>query len=524
MGRRVQPKQELGVRTHFNFSSVAKRVASIHLGEERNLPAKLLRRLAFDLGVKRLSLVTYDSELDRITRLDYTGFKSRIRDFNVSKLVVRKVARDRKAFITEDIGQYPELVGPFAKRYRTPACAAVPVIFQDELVGILCLSNLSATQARELTARAGELQSLAAQMGQLIYHWQFLQEGREGALREGRSDRGRFFEILDEFIDNINATYETDAIVSVFSHLLGEAIPFTAWAMLFDALDKGEEVIVSLAAATSEDELKVLVSQIEKPWHQPLSKSSINLSDVSIVSGDKHLVEAGPVDPSIDQRIEVSPIYLDNNLFGVMGLLLPQVAVLSEDHRQFIKVMSHHLGMHLKKNYLMVANQELEFQDKLTGLFNQRHFYTLLEREFQRALRYNVPFSLLFVDVDHFKDINDTYGPDEGDSVLKEISRIMVDNHRATDLVSRYSGERFVMALPETHLRESEMVANRLRRLIANHTFFIARENIFIKVTASLGVASTIDRAVWRSSLNSLILRSTSPSGAGAIEWSLTRR
>ncbi len=199
MGRRVQPKQELGVRTHLNFSSVAKRVASIHLGEERNLPAKLLRRLAFDLGVKRLSLVTYDSELDRITRLDYTGFKSRIRDFNVSKLVVRKVARDRKAFITEDIGQYPELVGPFAKRYRTPACAAVPVIFQDELVGILCLSNLSATQARELTARAGELQSLAAQMGQLIYHWQFLQEGREGALREGRSDRGRFFEILDEF-------------------------------------------------------------------------------------------------------------------------------------------------------------------------------------------------------------------------------------------------------------------------------------------------------------------------------------
>jgi len=348
-------------------------------------------------------------------------------------------------------------------------------------------------QVRELAARSGEVQSLAAQMGQLIYHWEFLQEGREGAVREGRADRGRFFELLDEFIDDINSTYETDAIVSIFSQLLGEAIPFRSWAMLFNALDKGEEVVVSLAAPTSEEELKVLVSQMEEQWQHPLSKGAINISDISIVFGEKHLVEAGPVGPGVAQRIEVSPIYLDNNLFGVIGFLLAEEAVLSEDHRQFVKVMSHHLGMHLKKNYLMVANQELEFQDKLTGLFNQRHFYTLLEREFQRAVRYNVPFSLLFVDVDHFKDINDTYGPEEGDNVLKEISRIIVDTHRATDLVSRYSGERFVLALPETHLREAEMVANRLRRLIANHTFFIASGNIFIKVTASLGAASFID-------------------------------
>lgn len=493
MARKTQPRRVLKPKTHFNFSGVAKHVASIHLGEERNLPGKLLRRLAFDLGIKRLSLVEYDSELDRITRLNYTGFKSRVRDFNATKLVVRKVARERKPFITQDISQHPELVGPYAKYYRTPACAVAPVIFQNELVGILCLSNLSASQVQELSARVGELQSVAAQLGQLIYHWQFLLEGRVGAAREGRPDRGRFFELLDEFIDNINSTYETNAIVSIFSQLLRETVPFNAWAMLFNALDKAEEVIVSLAASTSEDELKVLVSQIEQPWRRPMSKGPINVSDVSIVCGDKYLVEAGSVDPAIEQRVEVSPIYLDNNLFGVIGLLLPQEAVLGEDHRQFIKVMSHHLGMHLKKNYLMVANQELEFQDKLTGLFNQRHFYTLLEREFQRAVRYNVPFSLLFVDVDHFKDINDTYGPEEGDNVLKEISRIIVDNHRATDLVSRYSGERFVMALPETHLRESEMVADRLRRLIANHTFFIASENIFIKVTASLGVASFLD-------------------------------
>jgi two-component system cell cycle response regulator len=166
---------------------------------------------------------------------------------------------------------------------------------------------------------------------------------------------------------------------------------------------------------------------------------------------------------------------------------------LSEESRQFIKVLSHHLGTHIKKNCLMAANQELEHTDKITGLYNQRHFFTVLEREFERSTRYNTPFSLLFLDVDHFKDINQTYGVEEGYNVLREISRVLQVALRSTDHISRYSGERFVVALTETGLRESEMVGNRIRRLIANHSFYIGAENIFIKVTASIGVASFLD-------------------------------
>ncbi len=482
-----------GVRGHFNLSLLQKHIATINLGEVRNLPVQVIRRLAVDLKVKRISIVEYDHIHQRITNISNIGFRIRGKDLNVSKLVVEKVAREREPFITDDIEAYPELLSPFHKNYRTPACAVVPINFQNELVGILCLSDLSGSQAEELRRRRLEFEAVAEQIGQLLFHWQFLQEEREEGYGPRIGERGRYFELLDEFIETINSVVDTESIVSAFSQLVRQSIPFKFWGMLFNPLDKGEEVIVSLAVRTSEDEVRWLVERFTEEWPKKMAKTTLSLSDVSILSGEELLIETGASEPEDSDKVEFFPIYLDNNLFGLIGIVNPASFDFTDETRQFVKVMSHHLGMHLKKNYLMVANQELEFQDNLTGLYNQRHFYYLLEREFERSMRYNVPFSLLFVDIDHFKDINDTYGFEEGDNILREISRIIIDNHRTTDLISRYSGERFVLALPETHLREAEMVANRLRRLIAGHTFYIASENIFIKVTASIGVASFLD-------------------------------
>src|SRR5439155_22202780 len=122
--------------------------------------------------------------------------------------------------------------------------------------------------------------------------------------------------------------------------------------------------------------------------------------------------------------------------------------------------------------------------DSLTGLINERQFYQMLEREFDRAQRYSSGLTLLFVDIDHFKDINDTYGFEVGDQVLADLSRIVSENMRGTDFASRYSGERFVVVLPETPYSNAEVVGNRLRRYVENHSFFIPNSSVFIKVTA----------------------------------------
>jgi diguanylate cyclase (GGDEF)-like protein len=476
---------------HFNFSRLKKQLASVNLRTERDLWKRFVRKLALALGVHRVSLIQYDLEKGEIVQLNHTGFKGRVRDLNATKKIISKIAKQRRSFVCGNMEDFPHLMSPYAKNYRTPACAVVPLVFQEDLVGILCLSDLTATQLQELSQRLGELESVADQLAQLLYHWEFLHKERATYTKEVE-DRGRFFHLLDDFIENINATWETENTLGVYARLLGDIMPYKFWGMIFDPLDKGEEVIVSLSCRTGDEEVKWLVSHLMKSWPKRPHLQESELSKL-LVLGDEHLVEAPFTAPEQGQRIELAPIYLDNNLFGIIGLVVTQDYSLSEESRQFIKVLSHHLGTHIKKNCLMAANQELEHTDKITGLYNQRHFFTVLEREFERSTRYNTPFSLLFLDVDHFKDINQTYGVEEGYNVLREISRVLQVALRSTDHISRYSGERFVVALTETGLRESEMVGNRIRRLIANHSFYIGAENIFIKVTASIGVASFLD-------------------------------
>jgi diguanylate cyclase (GGDEF)-like protein len=124
--------------------------------------------------------------------------------------------------------------------------------------------------------------------------------------------------------------------------------------------------------------------------------------------------------------------------------------------------------------------------DDLTGLYNHRHFYQRLEEEYKRAERYSSDLSLILLDLDHFKLINDTAGHPQGDAVLRELSTVLHRTTRETDLLARYGGEEFAMLLPETHLAGAFQQAERLRRQIKSHYF----EALLGKpLTISCGVA-----------------------------------
>lgn len=124
--------------------------------------------------------------------------------------------------------------------------------------------------------------------------------------------------------------------------------------------------------------------------------------------------------------------------------------------------------------------------DDLTGLFNHRHFYQRLEEEYKRAERYGSDLSLILLDLDHFKLINDTAGHPQGDAVLRELATVLHRTTRETDLLARYGGEEFAMLLPETHLAGAFQQAERLRRQIKAHYF----EALLGKpLTISCGVA-----------------------------------
>jgi diguanylate cyclase (GGDEF)-like protein/PAS domain S-box-containing protein len=138
---------------------------------------------------------------------------------------------------------------------------------------------------------------------------------------------------------------------------------------------------------------------------------------------------------------------------------------------------------------LREANRQLELlasTDALTGLLNRRHWFELLEREVVRSTRYPSPLSVMILDLDHFKRINDSMGHPAGDAVLIAVSKAVAAGVRGCDFVGRYGGEELVVGLPHTPLDGALIVAERLRRSIEQLHVLDGR----IKVTASIGVAS----------------------------------
>jgi diguanylate cyclase (GGDEF)-like protein len=153
------------------------------------------------------------------------------------------------------------------------------------------------------------------------------------------------------------------------------------------------------------------------------------------------------------------------------------------------------VNTHLKLKQLYEALQEKNRQlqelanlDGLTGLYNHRFFQETVSRDFQRAYRYKESLSCILLDIDHFKNFNDTYGHQTGDMVLNTLGGLIRQIMRGSDLAARYGGEEFALLLYHASAPESFVVGERLRKIVEQHQF--RQEDLMLKVTISAGLAS----------------------------------
>jgi diguanylate cyclase (GGDEF)-like protein len=137
--------------------------------------------------------------------------------------------------------------------------------------------------------------------------------------------------------------------------------------------------------------------------------------------------------------------------------------------------------------------QELTILDDHTGLFNSRHLRRTLEQEIVRAIRFGHPVSLVFFDLDRFKQVNDTHGHQAGSRVLAEVGKLLLHTLRATDIPVRYGGDEFVLLLPETSKDQAIEAADRIRCEIAENHFLAEADYGPVRITASMGVATFPD-------------------------------
>ena len=177
------------------------------------------------------------------------------------------------------------------------------------------------------------------------------------------------------------------------------------------------------------------------------------------------------------------------------------------DHARLAAAYADQVAIALENARLFAQTQELAITDPLTGLYNRRFFFNQAKTEFERARRYQGPLSIIMLDIDDFKKINDTYGHLIGDQVLQSLARLCRENVREIDVVGRYGGEEFVILLPETPLVISQPVggenssssdgiiinsgaitaAERLRQKVDQNIIQTEKDNL--RITISLGVA-----------------------------------
>jgi diguanylate cyclase (GGDEF)-like protein len=134
---------------------------------------------------------------------------------------------------------------------------------------------------------------------------------------------------------------------------------------------------------------------------------------------------------------------------------------------------------------------ELSARDALTGLYTRWYVMEKIESEMNRSLRHGSPVTVLMMDIDHFKRVNDTWGHAVGDLVLKSVGQVLRDSCRVYDVPGRYGGEEFCVVLPETKLGSSPVVAERIRARVAEAA--VAVEGARVNVTASIGIAGIDD-------------------------------
>lgn len=180
----------------------------------------------------------------------------------------------------------------------------------------------------------------------------------------------------------------------------------------------------------------------------------------------------------------IIPLIFDKKLIG--GICFYTRQDMDYASFRYFDIMISELLAIFKMKYQYTEKEFMSVLDGLTGLYNRRQFEIGLEQEFNRTKRHPSDFSLAILDIDFFKKVNDTYGHQYGDYVLKTVADLMKQAFRKTDLLYRYGGEELIMIMPETNIEGAVIPVQRLRRMVEEYDFNL--NNVKAKVTVSIGL------------------------------------
>ncbi len=184
-----------------------------------------------------------------------------------------------------------------------------------------------------------------------------------------------------------------------------------------------------------------------------------------------------------------APLVADGHTVALLHIQSTVGETLSADAQRIAAILAEQLSLVVGNLRLQETLRSGSERDPLTDLYNRRHLEISLQRELARAQRHGHAVSLVMLDVDHFKDFNDTHGHDAGDAVLREVAQVLKRHTRAEDIACRYGGEEFLLVLPSCTPDDAYAKAEAIREAIAQRRVFM-HGSALPRITASLGIAS----------------------------------
>jgi diguanylate cyclase (GGDEF)-like protein len=294
--------------------------------------------------------------------------------------------------------------------------------------------------------------------------------------------RNRELSALNSISEDFIKSKDLDKVLdAVLDHILIMLDVEIGWISVFDeetggfVLKKSKGIFVD-----------ILKEQVEGLWSVLTSNDPFFLIDLS-TNPDPHFNALRG--EGVILYIGV-PLRLEETILGVMNLACRKHRKIGYEDLRLLSLIGNHLTMVLEKIRLYEEANRLAVTDGLTGIYNSRHFYRVLETEIARTDRYGVPFSLIIFDIDNFKKCNDTYGHKAGDDILQGVACVISSFARKVDIVARYGGEEFVILLPNTEKGEAMIFAERIRKAVEEKSLSSPFIKNGYKVTVSGGIAT----------------------------------
>ena len=205
------------------------------------------------------------------------------------------------------------------------------------------------------------------------------------------------------------------------------------------------------------------------------------------ISKDEHSSLSCQHMGKVDDKTLCVPLLAHGHAIGLLHVLLGDDN--EQLHFNIVFTIAEHLGLALANLNMQAKLREQAIKDPLTRMYNRRFMDETLEKELNRSERHDKPFTMLLLDIDHFKPFNDNFGHDAGDFVLRRLGELLTDCVRKEDVACRVGGEEFAILLPETNVEDSKFCANKINQAVRQEELFFNGQSLG-KLTVSIGIAS----------------------------------